>query len=589
MNALDLLSDDDDSAVEEAEVNTTDGAADAADEPEAKRAKLDFAALQRSGYSVGPSAEEEAAEAASSFRRACEVTEEALKEPAEESIPAPAAEAFNEGGAEMSCEKPPDKTTITDPTEADVPEPWKTWEDVAEHFPHRLMQPLLKAGFKAPTDIQAHGWPIMMARRDLVGVAKTGSGKTLAFLLPCFAQLLNKPVAVPLAKSAEGVQTEELTEDFRQNEDKYSPDVLVLAPSRELASQIELEARKFQESAGIRTAACYGGSVRAVQLSALRSRPQCIVATPGRLNDYLASEQQWMSVEKTKFLILDEADKMLDEGFEPQIRGVCGTADSPERQGMLFSATLGEHVSILATWVLRNPVEVRVGLGDALKANADIDQRVQFCKSDADKTGCLKSVLRAQFPNGIPQKPKGSKGEGKGDPEKTKAEKHKAEREAKKKEAKGINSRSDKVLIFCAEKSVCDDLSRAVWSSLRMPSEVMHAGKTQKEREVSLRNFRFGEPPILFATSVAGRGLDVKGVSLVVNYDAPDDGEDYVHRIGRTGRAGQKGTAIALLSVIKDGHAMEYIEQVMVKTGIHVPAELSKHLNLRRARNGRPS
>merc|ERR1719409_1258664 len=113
----------------------------------------------------------------------------------------------------------------------------------------------------------------------------------------------------------------------------YSPDVLVLAPSRELASQIELEAMKFKASTGISTAACYGGSVRAVQLSALRARPQCIVATPGRLNDYLTSEQNWMSVEKTKFLILDEADKMLDEGFEPQIRGVCGTADKMLDEG----------------------------------------------------------------------------------------------------------------------------------------------------------------------------------------------------------------------------------------------------------------
>merc|ERR1719215_712164 len=218
---------------------------------------------------------------------------------------------------------------------------------------------------------------------------------------------------------------------------------------------------------------------------------------------------------------------------------------------MLFSATLAERVSILATWVLRNPVEVRVGLGDALKANADIDQRVSFCKSEADKTGCLKSVLRSHFPSGVPQKTHTPKGKGKGgdkieETKEAKAEKHKALREAIKQERKGIVSRPDKVIIFCADAMMCDDLQKAIWSSLRFPCEVMHAKKTQKERETSLRNFRFGEPPILIATSVAGRGLDVQGVSLVVNYDAPEDAEDYVHRIGRTARAGAKGVSLAL-------------------------------------------
>eukprot|EP00747_Dinoflagellata_sp_TGD_P001478 gnl/TRDRNA2_/TRDRNA2_102049_c1_seq1.p1 gnl/TRDRNA2_/TRDRNA2_102049_c1~~gnl/TRDRNA2_/TRDRNA2_102049_c1_seq1.p1 ORF type:complete len:281 (+),score=46.23 gnl/TRDRNA2_/TRDRNA2_102049_c1_seq1:103-843(+) len=239
---------------------------------------------------------------------------------------------------------------------------------------------------------------------------------------------------------------------------------------------------------------------------------------------------------------------MLDDGFEPQIRGITGSAAAAGkvRQGMLFSATFADHVSILASWILRNAVEIRVGCGDALKANPDIDQRVTFCKSDGDKEGCVVATLRKVF-------------------------------------AKG-NADPGKVIIFCAEKTTCDELSSILWKKLHARTATLHGGLKQAEREAALERFRHGDPPILIATSVAGRGLDVKDIRLVVNYDAPHDPEDYVHRIGRTGRAGQKGVALALLSVVKDGAAMAYIAQVMRRTGLQVPADLVQNLKMRRGR-----
>eukprot|EP00933_Yihiella_yeosuensis_P018943 TRINITY_DN15423_c0_g1_i1.p1 TRINITY_DN15423_c0_g1~~TRINITY_DN15423_c0_g1_i1.p1 ORF type:complete len:616 (-),score=145.14 TRINITY_DN15423_c0_g1_i1:90-1904(-) len=591
MDALALLSDDDD---DDGDANDdVENESAATEEPEAKRAKtsvaLDFSALQRAGYSAGTSDKDEEAAAAASFQNSCKAFEE-LKENErpeklvqEEEV---VAEAVSTEHVELSCEKPADSVESYDPSGDELPAPVKTWEAASSILLPELISPLESAGFKAPTDIQAHAWPILAAGRDLIGVAKTGSGKTLAFLLPCFAKILADAKEQSKTKSKVG----DLDAQFQKAEEEYSPDILVLAPSRELVSQIELEANKFLATTSIVTAPCYGGSNRAVQLSTLRRRPQCVVATPGRLNDYLRTESSWMTVDRNKFLILDEADRMLDDGFEPQIRGITGSAASSTRQGMLFSATFASNVSILASWVLRNPIEVRVGTGDALKANIDIDQQIEFCKNAGDKEGCVKSILRRHFGKGI-EKGGGKDGKGKGkskgkDAKGSKSDSKGKERVKRKAEeaCADLTRGAGKVLIFCGDAETCDDLSKTLWKSCHLPSETLHSGKHQAERENSLNRFHNGDPPILFATSVAGRGLDVKNVSLVVNFDAPPGAEDYVHRIGRTARAGKKGIAITLLSTVTDGDAMFYISDVMKRTGLHVPANLAEQIALRKGR-----
>jgi len=446
---------------------------------------------------------------------------------------------------QLSCEKPPDNIEVGDETGAPVPEPWTTWEEAEDGITKELLKPLRSAGFAKPTSIQAQAWPILRSGRDLIGVAKTGSGKTLAFLLPCFAQILKDGLRA----------TEETTGGLRlpvsmlkqaAGAGAYSPEVLVLAPSRELAHQIELEAQKFTASAGIRTAACYGGATRSVQLGAIRARPECIVATPGRLNDFIETEEHWFGISNVRFLILDEADRMLDEGFEPQIRSITHDV-SPKRQTMMFSATWPESVRNLADFVLRSPVEVRVGQDDFLKANPDVDQRVMFCQDDSDKEGLLKSMLRKHYS-------KGAKDPG-------------------------------KVLVFVGDHFACDRLKKGISMSMRECNvDALHASRSQVDREKALDAFRSGDVPVLVATNVAGRGLDVKGVKLVINFDAPEGPEDYVHRIGRTGRAGESGVAISLLTV-RDGKAMAYICQVMRRTGLEIPKDLLLALERRRGRD----
>merc|ERR1719487_2852196 len=221
-------------------------------------------------------------------------------------------------------------------------------------FPEELRRPLLAAGFATPTSIQQYCWPVAVAGRDVIGVAKTGSGKTLAFLFPCFGKILQDPR-------------------------RYgTPAIVTLAPTRELACQIEVEAKKFGGPAGFRTVCCYGGAPKGEQLAKIRERPQVLVATPGRLNDFL--EARSVTVRDAKFLILDEADRMLDMGFEPQIRKIIQQCPSIRegRQTMMFTATWPASVRRLASEFLSDPVEVRIGNPDSLKANADISQDVVF-------------------------------------------------------------------------------------------------------------------------------------------------------------------------------------------------------------------
>jgi len=235
-------------------------------------------------------------------------------------------------------------------------------------------------------------------------------------------------------------------------------------------------------------------------------------------------------------------------GLNANIRKITCDVESPHRQTALFSATFADDVSDLATWITRHAVEVRVGMRDPLRANRDVDQRIMIVKDDADKEGALKTLLRKQYANNA--------------------------------------TNPGKVLIFAADPDECDLIAKKLKIALnRANVETLHGNRKQAEREKAMLDFRSGAAPIMVATGVAGRGLDVKDIQVVINHDPPEDGQDYVHRIGRTGRAGNKGVAITLLRKGPDGRAMIYIAQVMRRTGLPVPKELIEALKQRRGRD----
>ena len=267
---------------------------------------------------------------------------------------------------------------------------------------------------------------------------------------------------------------------------------IVLAPTRELATQIQDEALKFGSAVACYSVVVYGGASKGYQLRSLRSRPQIVVATPGRLNDFL--EMGAIDLRESSYVVLDEADRMLDMGFEPQIRKILQKVPS-ERQTLFFTATWPKAVIRVATAILTNPVQVNIGDTDQLVANKDITQKIEIL-GGFDKQKRLMDIL-----NNPPC------------PQPLKA------------------------LIFCSTKKMCDQLGRAVGGL----AAVIHGDKDQRERDWVMNSFKSGKSPVLIATDVAARGLDVKECNLVINFDFPGQIEDYVHRIGRTGRAGAKG------------------------------------------------
>jgi len=413
-----------------------------------------------------------------------------------------------------SCDAPPAAATDVDVRgNGDLPGPWLTWDAV--QFPSRVKESLMSAGFPAPSVIQQHAWPVMALGRDLIGVAKTGSGKTLAFLLPPFARL---------------VET--------RADPRGPPAILVLAPTRELAVQIEQQAKQFGASSGMRAVCLYGGAPKGPQLAELRGRPQVIVATPGRLNDLLEPPPgltRGVDIDGVRYLVLDEADRMLDMGFEPQIRKIIGGL-SKDRQTAMFTATWPASVRRMAQDFLRDPIEVRVGEVDELKVNPDIDQRVMFCADGGDKERRLIEILR--------------------------------------------DAGSGQAIIFVNTKRMCESVAMRVEDSV-----TIHGDKDQRERDMALNSFKSGQRRVMVATDVAARGLDIKSLALVINFDPPNRDEDYVHRVGRTGRAGNKGIAVTLLTN-EDGTAARFIADIFRKSNIPVPEELERKLASGELRSG---
>ncbi|KAK3271727.1 hypothetical protein CYMTET_19944 [Cymbomonas tetramitiformis] len=367
------------------------------------------------------------------------------------------------------------------------------------NFPRSLLDAVYQAGYTAPTPIQAQSWPIALQGYDLISVAKTGSGKTVGYLFPGIMHIQNR---------GGGPCT-----------------VLALAPTRELANQIQEECLKFGRSVNIRSVCLYGGAPKGGQLRDLRSGPQIVIATPGRLNDFLEANQ--VDLRNASYVVLDEADRMLDMGFEPQIRKILARTPT-RRQTLFFTATWPRAVVRVASAILTNPIQVNIGDTENLVANKDITQVVEIC-TGFQKQNRLMDVLR------MPQ------------------------------------YQPCKAIVFCSTKRMCDQIGRSMGHN----AGVIHGDKEQRERDYILGQFRSGRCQVLVATDVAARGLDISDVNLVVNFDFPGAIEDYVHRIGRTGRAGKKGNAHTFLDP-NEGNMARKLLKILRDAQQEVPREVEE-------------
>ncbi|KAF8909986.1 ATP-dependent RNA helicase ded-1 [Mucidula mucida] len=379
-------------------------------------------------------------------------------------------------------------------TGASVPEPVVSF--TSPPLDPVLLENIGYARYNSPTPVQKYSIPIVANGRDLMACAQTGSGKTGGFLFPILsASFMNGPSPPP----------ENINGSYGRSRKAY-PTALILAPTRELVSQIHEEARKFAYRSWVRPAVVYGGADINQQLRLIERGCDLLSATPGRLVDLI--ERGRISLANIKYLVLDEADRMLDMGFEPQIRRIVQGEDMPgvhERQTLMFSATFPRDIQILAKDFLKDYVFLSVGRVGSTSEN--ITQKIEYVE-DADKRSVLLDIIASQ------------------------------------------NQTSGELgltLVFVETKRMADMLSDFLMGN-NLPATSIHGDRTQRERETALQTFRTGRTPIMVATAVAARGLDIPNVTHVVNYDLPGDIDDYVHRIGRTGRAGNTGVSTAFFN-----------------------------------------
>ena len=367
-----------------------------------------------------------------------------------------------------------------------VPPPVTSFEDAGLH--PVLLENIRMAKFTKPTPIQRFSIAAGLKGRDLMACAQTGSGKTGAFLFPILTELLYTGKRIGDQLREEGARFPMTT-----------PQALVIAPTRELAVQIYDECRKFAYRSWVRPVAIYGGADSIRQLRDMQDNGcHLMVCTPGRLNDLI--ERRKVSLRQVKHLVLDEADRMLDMGFEPQIRRIVERSDLPkQRQTLMFSATFPKEVQRLAANFLNDYVFLTIGRVGSTSSN--ITQNVEYIEED-DKHNRLLELLN-QCP--------------------------------------GLT------LIFVQTKREADTLEQFL-TRKSLPATAIHGDRQQWEREEALEEFRSGRKPYLVATDVASRGLDIPNVAHVVNFDMPATIDDYVHRIGRTGRVGKKGLATSFFN-----------------------------------------
>ncbi|KAJ0121042.1 hypothetical protein N8I77_004029 [Diaporthe amygdali] len=413
-----------------------------------------------------------------------------------------------------------------------IPNPMRNWGESG--LPKDLLDVIKQVGYDDPSPIQRAAIPIALQARDLIGVAVTGSGKTAAFLLPLLVYIRSLP-ALDEYNKADG------------------PYALIMAPTRELAQQIESEAKKFAEPLGFNTVSIVGGHSLEEQAFALRNGAEIIVATPGRLKDCI--ERRLLVLSQCCYIVMDEADRMIDLGFEEALNRILdalpvsnekpdteeaenallmkqniGIKDLKYRQTMMYTATMPPLVEKIAKQYLRRPAIVTIGnVGEAVDT---VEQRVELINGEDKRKKRLGELLHS----------------GQYDPP---------------------------IIVFVNIKRNCDTVARDI-KRLGLNAVTLHGSKTQEQREAALDSLRKGESKILVATDLAGRGIDVPDVSLVINFNMAPSIEAYTHRIGRTGRAGKSGVAITFLGSEDDDVKYDLKQMIMKSPISKVPDELRR-------------
>ncbi|PHH62023.1 hypothetical protein CDD81_7647 [Ophiocordyceps australis] len=413
-----------------------------------------------------------------------------------------------------------------------IPNPMRDWHESG--LPQRILKVVDKVGYKEPTPIQRAAIPIALQARDLIGVAVTGSGKTAAFLLPLLAYIMEM---TPMTEAT-------------KNE---GPFALILAPTRELVQQIESEAKKFAADVGFRCVSIVGGHSLEEQAFALRNGAEIVVATPGRLVDCI--ERRLLVLAQCCYVIMDEADRMIDLGFEDSVNKILDALpvsnekpDSEEaedaaamkrflnandryRQTMMYTATMPPLVERIAKKYLRRPAVVTIG--NAGEAVDTVEQRVEFVSGEDRRKRRLQEILAS-------------------------------------------GHFAPPIIVFVNIKRNCDAVARDI-KAMGFSAVALHGSKTQEQREAALASVRSAQTQVLVATDLAGRGIDVPDVSLVVNFNMATSIESYTHRIGRTGRAGKSGVAVTFVAN-EDADVLYDLRQMLAKSSISkVPEELRRH------------
>lgn len=390
---------------------------------------------------------------------------------------------------------------------ANVPKPIVKWSQGG--FGTQILDVIREQKFEKPTSIQAQALPAIMSGRDVIGVAKTGSGKTMAFILPMFRHI----------------------KDQRPLSNLEGPIGVILAPTRELAVQIHRDCKPYLKALNLRAVCCYGGAPIKDQIAELKRGTEIIVCTAGRMIDLLtANSGRVLSLARTTYVVLDEADRMFDMGFEPQITRILNRI-RPQRQTVLFSATFPKNMEALARKALTKPIEIIVG-GRSVVA-PEITQIIEVHEEKTKFNRALHLLGDLLATND-----------------------------------------DARCLIFVERQEMADSLLKELFKA-GYPADTIHGGREQIDRDQAINDFKAGIFPVLIATSVAARGLDVKQLKLVINYDSPNHVEDYVHRSGRTGRAGNTGTAVTFVTPEQERFA-PFLIRALKDSKQEIPEPLAK-------------
>ena len=388
----------------------------------------------------------------------------------------------------------------------DVPKPILNWSQAG--FGSQILEVIREQKFEKPTSIQSQALPAIMSGRDVIGIAKTGSGKTAAFILPMFRHI----------------------KDQRPLRNMEGPIGIIVAPTRELATQIYRDCKPYLNALNLRAVCCYGGAPIKDQIADLKRGAEIVVCTPGRMIDLLAANGgRVLNLARVTYVVLDEADRMFDMGFEPQISKILSRV-RPDRQTVLFSATFPKSMEALARKALTKPIEIIVG-GRSVVA-PEITQIIEV-RSEGTKFRRTLHLL--------------------GD----------------------VLSKDDdaRCLIFVEKQETADSLLKDLWKA-SYPTVSIHGGREQIDRDQAINDFKAGITSVMIATSVAARGLDVKQLKLVINFDSPNHIEDYVHRSGRTGRAGNTGTAVTFVTSEQDRFA-PFLVRALTDSKQEIPQDLA--------------